>query len=67
MKLSDLTNRWWCQAWAGCQAMRRRRREAGSVTMENVLWALAVIAIAAIVVAAITTFVQNHSNELLGP
>ena len=41
-------------------------RERGSVTMENVIWALAVIAIAAIVVAAITAYVTSHSNSLLG-
>ena len=41
-------------------------RERGSVTMENVIWALAVIAIAAIVVAAITYYVTNHSNHLMG-
>ena len=41
--------------------------EKGSVTMENVIWALAVIAIATIVVVAITTYVTNHSNQLLGP
>jgi hypothetical protein len=35
--------------------------------MENVIWALAVIAIAGIVVFAITTYVTNHSAELLGP
>jgi len=40
--------------------------EKGSVTIENVIWALAVIAIAAIVVAAITAYVTGHSNELIG-
>ncbi|MCL1923600.1 MAG: hypothetical protein FWG15_07095 [Propionibacteriaceae bacterium] len=40
--------------------------ERGSVTMENVIWALAVIGIAAVVVSAITTYVMNHSNQLLG-
>ena len=43
-----------------------RLNHRGSVTIENVIWALAVIAIAAIVVAAITTYVTNHSNQLLG-
>jgi altronate dehydratase len=42
------------------------RREQGSVTMENIIWALAVIGIATIVVTAITTYVSNHSNQLLG-
>jgi len=41
-------------------------KEKGSVTIENVIWALAVIAIAAIVVAAITAYVTGHSNELIG-
>jgi len=40
--------------------------EKGSVTIENVIWALAVIAIAAIVVAAITAYVTGHSNKLIG-
>jgi hypothetical protein len=34
--------------------------------MENVIWALAVIAIAAIVVAAITAYVTRQSAGLLG-
>jgi len=38
----------------------------GSVTIENVIWALAVIVIAAIVVAAITAYVTSHSNQLVG-
>ncbi|MGO1316826.1 MAG: hypothetical protein ACTMIR_07305 [Cellulomonadaceae bacterium] len=36
--------------------------ERGSVTIEHVLWAVAVIAIVAVVVAAITTYVQNQSG-----
>jgi len=40
--------------------------EKGSVTIENVIWALAVIAIAAIVVAAITAYVTGYSNKLIG-
>lgn len=43
---------------------RQRRDERGSVTIENVLWAVAVIAIVAIVVAAIRTFVTNESNKI---
>jgi hypothetical protein len=42
-------------------------REKGSVTIENIVWAIAVIAIAAIVIAAITGYVTSHSTELLGP
>ncbi len=38
--------------------------ERGSETMEKVLWAVAVIAIVAIVVAAITAFVQRESAKL---
>jgi len=45
----------------------RQRGDKGSVTMENVIWALAVIVIAAIVVAAITSYVTSHSSDLLGP
>jgi hypothetical protein len=43
------------------------RPDSGSVTIENVIWALAVIVIAGIVVAAITAYVTNHANGLLGP
>jgi len=64
--MSNLITRWWCATWAVLTA-GPRDREKGSVTMENVIWALAVIAIAAIVVAAITMYVTNHSNELLKP
>ena len=57
----------WCQAVARLRTMNEQQTQRGSVTMENVIWALAVIAIAAIVVAAITAFVTSHSNALLGP
>jgi len=43
-----------------------RPDDCGSVTIENVIWALAVIAIAAIVVAAITAYVTSHSSALVG-
>ncbi len=36
--------------------------ERGSVTIEHVLWAVAVIAIVGIVVAAITAYVTNQSG-----
>lgn|GEM_PF-1242859 len=69
--MSDLITRWWCDCWVrlrtGPRTGPRRDTEKGSVTMENVIWALAVIAIAAIVIAAITAYVTNHSNELLKP
>lgn len=38
--------------------------ETGSETIEKVLWAVAVIAIVAIVVGAITTFVNNKAGEI---
>ncbi|TRW47442.1 hypothetical protein [Georgenia yuyongxinii] len=38
--------------------------ERGSVTIEHVLWAVAVIAIVGIVVVAITTYVQNQAAEI---
>ncbi|EGD42798.1 hypothetical protein ACFVJS_05540 [Nocardioides sp. NPDC057772] len=43
---------------------RLRRDERGSVTIENVLWAVAVIAIVAIVVAAIRSFVTSESGKI---
>jgi len=55
----------WCQGWAWLRSRRPGRQDEGSVTIENVIWALAVIAIAAIVVAAITAYVTSHANELL--
>lgn len=41
-----------------------RRDERGSVTTEHVLWAVAVIAIVGIVVAAITTYVQAQAGKI---
>lgn len=41
-----------------------RKDERGSVTIENVLWAVAVIAIVAIVVAAIRAFVTSESGKI---
>ncbi|WP_310964104.1 hypothetical protein [Nocardioides terrisoli] len=43
---------------------KRSRRERGSVTTEHVLWAVAVIAIVGIVVAAITSYVTKQSGNL---
>jgi heme/copper-type cytochrome/quinol oxidase subunit 2 len=52
------------------QALRRLLRpaepERGSVTIENVIWAIAVIIIAGIVIAAITAYVRNASDRLAG-
>ena len=44
--------------------MRRAQDERGSVTIEQVLWAVAVIAIAAIVITAVRTFVTNKAGEI---
>ena len=41
-----------------------RRSERGSVTTEHVLWAVAVIAIVGIVVAAVTSYVQAQSGKI---
>ena len=46
------------------QTLTRRRDERGSVTMEQVLWAVAVIVIVGIVVAAITAYVTNESAKI---
>lgn len=40
------------------------RSERGSVTVEHVLWAVAVIAIVGIVVAAITSYVTKQSGNI---
>ena len=44
--------------------LRTARRERGSVTTEHVLWAVAVIAIVGIVVAAVTSYVQTQSGKI---
>ena len=41
-----------------------RRSERGSVTTEHVLWAVAVIAIVGIVVAAVTAYVQAQAGNI---
>jgi heme/copper-type cytochrome/quinol oxidase subunit 2 len=41
-------------------------RENGSVTMEHVIWAVAVIGIVAIVVTAVTGYVTRQANQLGG-
>lgn len=45
-------------------ALTRREDEEGSVTIEQVLWAVAIIAIVAIVVTAITNYVTTKSGEI---
>ena len=42
----------------------RRRDERGSVTIEYVLWAVAVIAIVAIVVAAVKAYVTSQAGNI---
>jgi heme/copper-type cytochrome/quinol oxidase subunit 2 len=44
--------------------IRSARSERGSVTVEHVLWAVAVIAIVAIVVAAVKAYVTSQSGKL---
>ena len=44
--------------------VRSARSERGSVTVEHVLWAVAVIAIVAIVVAAVKAYVTSQSGKL---
>jgi hypothetical protein len=41
-----------------------RRDERGSVTTEHVLWAVAVIAIVGIVVAAVTSYVKTQAGNI---
>lgn len=46
------------------RAKKSTRSERGSVTTEHVLWAVAVIAIVGIVVAAITSYVTKQSGNI---
>ena len=46
------------------QTLDHRRDERGSVTMEQVLWAVAVIVIVGIVVTAITGYVTNEAAKI---
>lgn len=48
-------------------AARRARDDHGSVTIEQVLWAVAVIAIVFIVVGAVRTFVGNEADKIKSP
>ena len=43
---------------------RLKRDKRGSVTTEHVLWAVAVIAIVGIVVAAVKTFVEIQAGKI---
>ena len=44
--------------------LRRRRDERGSVTIEQVIWAVALIVIAGGVVAAITAYVNSKKDQI---
>lgn len=46
------------------QAVRRRTDERGAVTIEQVLWAVAAIAIVGIVVAAVRAFVTSKAAQI---
>lgn len=46
------------------QTLARARDERGSVTIEQVLWAVAVIGIAGAVILAITRFVEGKTSEI---
>ena len=48
----------------GIDARLRAHSERGSVTTEHVLWAVAVIAIVGIVVAAIKAYVESQSGKI---
>ncbi|MCM3556270.1 hypothetical protein M3697_14340 [Janibacter melonis] len=44
--------------------LRRAREDRGSVTIEQVLWAVAAISIATLVVVAVRGFVTDKANEI---
>ncbi|QLQ10079.1 MAG: hypothetical protein HZY75_06410 [Nocardioidaceae bacterium] len=46
------------------QMRLRRRDEHGSVTTEHVLWAVAVIVIVGIVVAAVKAYVESQAGNI---
>lgn len=48
----------------GVDLRLRVRNERGSVTTEHVLWAVAVIAIVGIVVAAIKAYVESQAGNI---
>ena len=48
----------------GVDARMRARTERGSVTTEHVLWAVAVIAIVAVVVAAVKAYVTAQAGNI---
>ena len=48
----------------GVDTRARARDERGSVTTEHVLWAVAVIAIVGVVVAAIKAYVETQAGNI---
>ena len=48
----------------GVEARLRPRDERGSVTTEHVLWAVAVIGIVGIVVAAVKAYVESQAGNI---
>ena len=48
----------------GVDARMRARTERGSVTTEHVLWAVAVIAIVGVVVAAVKAYVTDQAGNI---
>ena len=50
--------------YLGVDTRVRARDERGSVTTEHVLWAVAVIAIVGIVVAAIKAYVESQAGNI---
>lgn len=58
----------------GAQAMRylddqvdvvsRARADRGSITIEQVLWAVAIIALAGTVIGIVTSYVKGKANEI---
>lgn len=58
----------------GVQAMRylddqvdvidRARTDRGSITIEQVLWAVAIIGLAGLVIGIVTTFVKNEADKI---
>jgi len=48
----------------GLDARMRARSERGSVTTEHVLWAVAVIAIVGVVVAAVKAYVTTQAGKI---
>jgi hypothetical protein len=44
--------------------LEQRHRDRGSVSMDQVIWAVAVIAIAGVVVAAVTAYVKKKAGQI---